>query len=131
MNSTKSQRPCKIIYNKHLKHGYNVFPGSRESIKWGQNLEVICYNYTSYIHIIAYMLYLLFKYLLLCYLFFKYSGLHFPTTSLPPQPSLPPTLDPKSLWLCPCVLYTCSSQPFPLFPHYSFPPPFWSLSVCS
>lgn len=35
--------------------GYKVFSGSRELIKWGQNLEVIRYNYIHmpYIHIYA------------------------------------------------------------------------------
>ena len=32
------------------------------------------------------------------------------------HPSPPSTLDTNPLWLCPCVLYTCSWWPFPLFP---------------
>ena len=49
-----------------------------------------------------------------------------------PQPSPPPTLDPTPLWLCPCVLYTCSLMTLPLFPPLSpSPHPLWSLSVCS
>ena len=52
----------------------------------------------------------------ICFLFFKYSGLHFsPHHSLPPQQSLPPTLDSSTLWLFPCVLYKCSLTTLPLF----------------
>ena len=49
-----------------------------------------------------------------------------------PHPAIP-TSHPWSypLWLCPCILYTCSWKPFSLLP---FPPiisssPFWLLSV--
>ena len=36
------------------------------------------------------------------------------------------------LWLCPCVLYTCSLVDFPLFsPIIPLPPPLWLLSICS
>ena len=34
----------------------------------------------------------------------------------PPQPYPPPTLDPTHLWLCPCVLYTCSLTTLPSNP---------------
>ena len=53
---------------------------------------------------------------------FKYSCLHFP----PPLPHTPAIstsyLNPTALWLCPCVLYTCSLMTLPLFPHYLLPP---------
>ena len=36
------------------------------------------------------------------------------------------------LWLCPCVLYTCSFMVLLLFsPIVPLPPPLWLLSVCS
>ena len=44
-----------------------------------------------------------------------------------------PTLDPSPLWLCPCVLYTCSLMTLPLFP-LVIPSRLgtnWLLSVCS
>ena len=40
---------------------------------------------------------------------------------LPPH-TPPPTLNPIPLWLCPCVLYTCSWWPFPYLPPLSFSP---------
>ena len=43
------------------------------------------------------------------------------------QPSLPPTLDPNPLWLCPCVLYTCSLMTLPPFSPLS--PPIYLRSV--
>ena len=45
-----------------------------------------------------------------------------------------PTSDPQTycLWLCPCVLYTCSLMDLPLFSSIiPLPPPLWLLSVCS
>ena len=50
----------------------------------------------------------------------------------PPHPSPPLTLEPTRLWLCPCVLYTCSLMAFPLF-FLSIPLhlPLWLLPVCS
>ena len=65
-------------------------------------------------------------------LFFKYSCLHFHPTSAshPTCPHLPPSNTP--LWLCPCVLYTCSLIALPLYSPIIPPPsPFWVLSVCS
>ena len=38
-----------------------------------------------------------------------------PHHSPPSQPSSLPTLNPTPLWFCPCVLYTCSWKPLPLF----------------
>ena len=49
--------------------------------------------------------------------FFQFPHHHSP----PPQPSPPLTPDPTPLWFCPCVLYTCSWKPFPLFPPLSSP----------
>ena len=62
-----------------------------------------------------------------------FSSHHSPHPSHPHLPPLisPPSLDPTSLWLCPCVLYTCSLMTLPPFPHYLLPPPIWLLSVCS
>ena len=55
-----------------------------------------------------------------------------PLSPFPPHHSPCPTLDPTPLWLCPCVLYTCSLMTLPLFPPLSpSPHPLWSLSVCS
>ena len=52
-----------------------------------------------------------------------------PASFPPTHPSPPPTLYPTPLWLCPCVLYTCSWKPFPLFFPIPLPPPLWFLSV--
>ena len=78
---------------------------------------------------------LLFKYFLLFLLFlllFMYSHLHFPATTFPyNSPSLP-THNPFPVWLCPCVLYTCSLTALSLFtPVFTLSPPLWLLSVCS
>ena len=58
-----------------------------------------------------------------CFNFFYYCSRTvvsiFPLALPPPQPSLPPTLNPMPLprpWLCPCVLYRCSWKPFYLCP---------------
>ena len=57
---------------------------------------------------------------------FKYSSLHFlPQYSPLLHPSPPPTLNLIPLWLCPCVLYTCSWMDLPLFSsiiHLPLPP---------
>ena len=45
----------------------------------------------------------------------------------PPHPSLPTTLNPNPLWLCPCVLYTCSLMTLPPFSPLS--PPIYLRSV--
>ena len=42
---------------------------------------------------------------------------HFPA----PHPSPPPPLYPTPLWICPCVLYTCSLTTLPPFPPLSPP----------
>ena len=57
-------------------------------------------------------LYIFFKF----FLSFKYSCLHFPTTTLPcpTRPHLPPSIL-FPFWLCPWVLYTCSLTTFPLY----------------
>ena len=56
-------------------------------------------------------------------LLFKYSLSPFsPHHSLLPYPSPPPTLNPTPLWLCPCVLHTCSLMIFPPFLPLSPPP---------
>ena len=47
----------------------------------------------------------------------------FPHLFPQPQPSPPPTLDPNSLWFCPCVLYTCSLM---ILPTPCYPLPFLS-----
>ena len=44
---------------------------------------------------------------------------HFPPLHPPP----PPTFNPTPLWVCPCVLYTCSLKPFSFFHPLSFPLP--------
>ena len=50
-------------------------------------------------------------------LLFKYSFLHFPTTTSPCPTHPPPPLKPTPLWLYPWVLYTCSLMTLPfLFP---------------
>ena len=58
--------------------------------------------------------FILFFFLFLFLLLFKYSCPHFPPTTPPPHASPPPTLEPTPLWLCPCVLYTCSLMALPL-----------------
>ena len=66
-------------------------------------------------------------------LLFKYSCLHFPPPPLPPTPPISISY-PQSypLWLCLCVLYTCSLKTLPSFsPMIDLLPPLWSLSVCS
>ena len=54
----------------------------------------------------------------------------FPPPLPPSHPSPSPTLILHLLWLCPCVLCTCSLMTLPLFP-FCFPRPFCLLSVCS
>ena len=55
-----------------------------------------------------------------------------PHHSPPPYPPPPPNLNPSPLWLCPCVLYTCSLMILPFLSFIiPFPPPLWLLSVCS
>ena len=49
-----------------------------------------------------------FSFSLFFYCCFKYSCLHSDPHSPPAQPFLLPTLDPTSIWFCPCVLYRCS-----------------------
>ena len=70
---------------------------------------------------------------LLCiFLLFKYSCLHFHLTlaPAPPIPASHPRTQP--LWLCPCVLHSCSLMDLHLFPAIiPVPPPLWLLSVCS
>ena len=62
-----------------------------------------------------YLFIYIYNYLLL----FKYSCLHFSPPLPPHHLSPPPTFDSTPLWLCPCVLYTCSLMTLPLFPpHY-------------
>ena len=55
----------------------------------------------------------------------------FPQLLPPTQPSPLLILDPTPYWCCPCVLYTCSWQPFPLSLSITLPSPLWLLSVCS
>ena len=59
------------------------------------------------------------------YLYFFFSFFHycsgtivsiFPHHWLPPHPFPPPTLNSTPLWLCPCVLHTCSLMTLPPFP---------------
>ena len=64
-------------------------------------------------------------------LLFKHNCLHFLPHYPPPlQPSPLPILNPTLLWLCPCVLYTCSLMTIHPFPPLA-PHPLWLLSVCS
>ena len=89
----------------------------------------ICMNVYIYTYVILFWnFYLLFIYLLL----FKYNCPHFHHTSSPHP--IHPHLTPSNLplWLCPCVLYTCSLTALPLFsPNIPLPPLIWLLSVCS
>ena len=65
----------------------------------------------------------------LCFL--RFSLLLFMYSCLPP-PLPPPTLNPIPLWLCLCVLNTCSLRSLSLLsPSISLSPPLWLLSVCS
>ena len=69
-------------------------------------------------------------------LFFYYCSSTVVSIFTPPLlPASPiPTSDPQTycLWLCPCVLYTCSLMDLPLFSSIiPLPPPLWLLSVCS
>ena len=63
-------------------------------------------------------------------LLFKYNCLPFHPTTAPPIPASHPWTYP--LWLCLCVLYTCSLMDCPLFsPIIPLPTLLWLLSVCS
>ena len=75
--------------------------------------------------LIIYIMVIFKIYLLVC-LLFKYSCLHFPTTTLP---HLPPSLLP-SLALSMCPLYKPLDDPSPSFPCYP-PSPLLLLSVCA
>ena len=70
---------------------------------------------------------------LLIYVIFQIQLSPFSVHHGPPTPPIPashPQTNP--LWLCPCVLYTCSLVDLPLFSHIIPPPcPLWLLSVCS
>ena len=68
---------------------------------------------TNSLLFLFFFLFNLFFYIFL--LLFKYSCLHFPPLPPSPQPSPPSTLDPTTLWFCPCVHYRCSWKPLLLF----------------
>ena len=74
----------------------------------------------------------LFNFFVYILLLFKYSCLHFLTTTLLSHTYPPPTLNPTPLWLCPWVLYICSLMTLPLLSPLSPSPwPLWLLPVCS
>ena len=74
----------------------------------GLYIYVCIYTHT-YVYIYAYI-YIYIHIIVVQIQLSPFSSHHNP----PPRPSLPPNLKPTPLWLCPCVLYTCSLMTLPL-----------------